>query len=44
MYLELKGQNLYLTVLNFKFTYFADQTGPKGDPMKMNFDNFQIQN
>ena len=25
-----------------KFRYFADQNGPKRDPMKMNFDNFQI--
>ena len=24
-----------------KFRYFADQNEPKGDPMKMNFDNFQ---
>ena len=23
-----------------KFRYFADQNGPKGDPIKMNFDNF----
>ena len=26
-----------------KFRYFADQNGPKGDHMKMNFDNFQMQ-
>ena len=26
-----------------KFRYFADQTGLKEDPMKMNFDNFQMQ-
>ena len=26
-----------------KFRCFADQNGPKGDPMKMNFDNFQMQ-
>ena len=26
-----------------KFRYFADQNGPKEDPMKMNFDNFQMQ-
>ena len=26
-----------------KNRYFADQNGPKGDPMKMNFDNFQMQ-
>ena len=26
-----------------KFRYFADQTGRKEDPMKMNFDNFQMQ-
>ena len=26
-----------------KFRYFADQNWPKGDPMKMNFDNFQKQ-
>ena len=26
-----------------KFRYFADQNGPKGDPMKMNFGKFQMQ-
>ena len=26
-----------------KFRYFADQNGPKGDPMKTNFEFFQIQ-
>ena len=26
-----------------KFRYFADQNGPKGDPIKMNFYNFQMQ-
>ena len=25
------------------FTYFADHNEPKGEPMKMNFDNFQMQ-
>ena len=26
-----------------KFRYLADQNGPKGEPGKMNFDNFQMQ-
>ena len=26
-----------------KFRYFANQNGPKSNPMKLNFDNFQIQ-
>ena len=25
-----------------KFRYFANQNGPKGDPMKMDFDSFQM--
>ena len=27
-----------------KFRYFADQYGPKGEPIKMNFDIFKCKN
>ena len=44
-FLNLTGQNPNLTAFTSKkFRYFADQNRPKGSvPIKMNFDNFQMQ-